>query len=84
MLTGFSRSSIMELKLSNETVDNLVVDVLKDGLDTVSRGFFLHPEDIAHNIKLKGAFITLLEYYMAHSDFLDFIKEQYDGSDTNS
>ena len=74
----------MKIEIPDEALDEFLVQSLKDGLATVSYFSGGHPEDIAQNFRLKGAFITLLEYYMCHTDFIEFIKKEYRGSHSNS
>ncbi len=74
----------MKIEIPDEALDEFLVQSLKEGLDTVSYFSASHPEDIANNIRLKGAFITLLEYYMCHTDFIQFIKEECRGSNSDS
>lgn len=75
----------MKIEISDEFLDDFLVQSLKDGLDTIRNNSWLkHPEDILDNKKLEAAFLTLLGYYMCHSDFVQFIKDTYNGSDSNS
>jgi hypothetical protein len=54
----------MKIEIPNEALDEFLVQSLKDGLDGVryNRRTVQHPEDIANNAQLEGAFVTLLEY----------------------
>ena len=75
----------MKIEISDEFLDVFIVDTLKDGLDTIKKSSWVkHPEDIIDNKKLEAAFLTLLGYYMCHTDFIAFIKEEYNGSDSDS
>jgi hypothetical protein len=76
----------MKIEIPNEALDEFLVQSLKDGLDGVryNRRSVQHPEDIANHAQLEGAFVTLLEYYMCHTDFIEFIKEEYRGSNADS
>lgn len=76
----------MKIEIPNEALDEFLVQSLKEGLETVldTRRIVKHPEDIANNAQIEGAFVTLLEYYMCHTDFMQFIKETYRGSNADS
>ena len=75
----------MKIEISDEFLDGFLVQALKDGLDTVQKNNWVkHPEDILDNKKLEAAFLTLLGYYMCYSDFVQFIKDTYNGSDSDS
>jgi hypothetical protein len=76
----------MKIEIPNEALDEFFVQYLKEGLDTVryNRRDVKHPEDISNCVELEGAFITLLRYYMVHTEFNEFIKETYRGSNSDS
>lgn len=75
----------MKIEISDEFLDDFLVQALQDGLDTVRKSNWVkHPEDIVNNVKVEAAFITLLEYYMCHSDFNHMVERIYRGSDSNS
>jgi len=75
----------MKIDIPNEALDQFLLDALKDGLNTVRDSAWVrHAEDIVNNIRLEAAFVTLLEYYMPYSDFKDFIRSTYNGSDADS
>ena len=76
----------MKIEIPNEALGEFLVQSLKDVLDGVryNRRTVKHPEDIANNAQLEGAFVTLLEYYMCHTDFIEFIKKEYRGSNADS
>ena len=75
----------MKIEIPDDFFDGFIIQALQDGLDTIQKtNWVTNPEDIANNIRLKGAFITLLEYYMCHTDFIEFIKKEYRGSHSNS
>ena len=75
----------MKIEISDEFLDDFLVQALKDGLDTVQKNNWVkNPEDIIDNKKLEAAFLTLLGYYMYPSDFMRFVEETYNGSNADS
>ena len=75
----------MKIEIPNEALDEFFVQALKEGLDCVRKnGWVKHSEDIVNNKKIEAAFLTLIEYYMCHSEFTNFIQEEYNGSDSDS
>lgn len=76
----------MKIEIPAEALDEILVQALKEGLDTVrdNRRIVKHPEDIANSAQLEGAFVTLLQYYMPFSEFNQFIKDTYRGSKADS
>jgi hypothetical protein len=85
MLIGSLRSSIMQVEIPDECLEDFFVKSLQEGLETVRGNTWMkHPEDIVNNLKIEAAFVTLLEYYTIPSDFDKFIKKVYRGSNSNS
>jgi len=75
----------MKIDIPDDFFDGFLVSALKDGLDTVRKtGWVRHSDDIVNNVKVEAAFVTLLEYYMTCSDFKNFIRSTYNGSDADS
>lgn len=70
------------MKIDDETFDNIILEHLKDAVDTVmsESEYMTHPEDRAYNTHLLPALLTVIKYFSIPDEYDKYVYEVFDNN----
>lgn len=68
------------MKIDDEMFENIILEQLKDAVDTVMREseYMTHPQDRAYNAKLLPALLTVIKYFSIPNEYEEYEQQVFD------